>query len=72
MSRVLLGAEWCGPCKRVKKFLDNRGIEYDYVDVDTVVGMELVEKYNIRTVPTMNIDGTVVSGDAKIMEAFSE
>ena len=72
MSRVLLGAAWCGPCKRVKEYLDNRGVSYDYVDVDTEAGMKLAQDWTVRTVPSMNVDGTVLSGGAKIMEAFGE
>jgi len=72
MNNVLLGATWCGPCKGVKMFLDNRGIEYDYVDVDTEAGLALAQDWGVRNVPSMNIDGTIVTGDSKIKEAFSE
>lgn len=71
-NNVLLGASWCGPCKRVKEYLDGRGVNYDYVDVDTEVGMKIAQDWMVRTVPSMSIGGTIVSGDAKIMEAFGE
>lgn len=72
MTNILLGATWCGPCKGVKMFLDNRGIDYDYVDVDTEAGLALAQDWGVRNVPSMSIDGTIVTGDHKIKEAFSE
>lgn len=72
MSNVLLGATWCGPCKGVKMFLDNRGIDYEYVDIHTDVGMELAWDWSIRSVPSMEVDGNIITGDKAIMEAFGE
>lgn len=31
----LLGNDACASCKQAKKLLDNRGIQYEYVDVAT-------------------------------------
>jgi len=72
MSSVLIGAEWCNPCKRVKSFLDNRGIDYVYVDVDTEEGMGLAKDWSIRTVPSMEVDGNIIVGEEKIIGAFGE
>jgi len=33
----MFGADWCSDCRRSKKLLDERGIDYDYVDVEAVV-----------------------------------
>jgi len=72
VNSVLIGASWCAPCKQVKEFLDNRGIDYTYVDIDTEQGMELAKDWGIRSVPSMSVEGTIVTGDVKIMEAYSE
>ena len=56
-KNVLLGASWCAPCKMVKQFLDNRGITYEYIDIDTDEGMEMAQDYKVRGVPTMVIIG---------------
>lgn len=69
-NNVLLGATWCGPCKRVKNFLDNKGVSYTYADVDTEEGLNLAKDWCVRSVPSMSIDGKVVSGDKEIMEMF--
>ena len=35
MSKILMyGAEWCGDCRRSKKFLDANNVAYDYINVD--------------------------------------
>ncbi|MEI6039001.1 MAG: mycoredoxin [Actinomycetes bacterium] len=31
---VLYGAEWCGDCRRSKRFLDSNTVEYTYIDVE--------------------------------------
>lgn len=31
---TMYGADWCGDCRRSKKFLDTNGISYNYVDVE--------------------------------------
>lgn len=33
----MYGAEWCGDCRRSKKFLDANNVEYTYVDVEADV-----------------------------------
>jgi mycoredoxin len=35
MSKILMyGAEWCGDCRRSKRFLDLNNVAYEYVDVE--------------------------------------
>jgi len=31
---TVYGAEWCGDCRRSKKFLDSNNVNYTYVDVE--------------------------------------
>ena len=33
---TMFGAEWCSDCRRSKKLLDGLGVDYDYVDLETV------------------------------------
>jgi mycoredoxin len=33
---TMFGAEWCRDCRRSKKLLDGLGVEYDYVDLESV------------------------------------
>lgn len=35
MSKIVMyGAEWCGDCRRSKKFLDGNHVAYEYINVD--------------------------------------
>ena len=54
----------CGWCKKTKKFFQDEGIEFSYIDVDLVAGtedkrkvVEDVKKWNpIKSFPTIVID----------------
>lgn len=46
----MFGADWCSDCRRSKKLLDERGIDYDYVDVEAVVdGADRAQAISGRT-----------------------
>ena len=30
----MYGAEWCGDCRRSKRFLDSNNVAYNYIDVE--------------------------------------
>ena len=35
MSEITMyGAEWCGDCRRSKRFLDSNSVTYNYIDVE--------------------------------------
>ena len=54
---MLFTASWCAPCKQVKALCDSR---VEIIDVEE--NSEIVEKYQIRALPTMiiEIDGKEV------------
>lgn len=59
----------CVYCKRLKKFLNDNGFEYDYIDVDRLSGEQRervlleVKKLNPGiSFPTVSIDGEVIVG----------
>jgi len=31
---TMYGAEWCGDCRRSKRFLDSNNVAYNYIDVE--------------------------------------
>lgn len=33
---LMFGAQWCIDCRRSKALLDREGVDYDYVDLETV------------------------------------
>ena len=62
---TLYGANWCGDCRRAKKFLGEQRIHYEWVDItDNDEAIAFVEKANEgkRRIPTMVLrDGQVLS-----------
>lgn len=32
---TMYGAEWCGDCRRSKRFLDSNKVSYKYIDVES-------------------------------------
>ena len=54
-------ADWCGPCRILTTMLNKAQIEYNPINVDN--NEELVEKYNIKTIPVfmaVKDDGTEI------------
>jgi mycoredoxin len=63
MSKILMyGAEWCGDCRRSKRFLDSNNVSYEYVDVeaDTTASDKVIEiNGGPRSIPVIVFeDGT--------------
>jgi thioredoxin 1 len=60
MKVVYFSTEWCGPCKTFKPIMQTvsqeLGIPVNYVNAD--YESELVEKYNITSVPTIMVVGS--------------
>ncbi|WP_394553252.1 glutaredoxin family protein [Agromyces sp. MMS24-JH15] len=47
---TMYGAEWCGDCRRSKRLLDTRGVDYEYVDLMVVAdGAERAKAISGRT-----------------------
>ena len=65
---------WCGYCKRLKRMMQDDGINFVEVDIETTPGTaEIVEKVNNgnQTVPTLVFtDGTAMTNPslAKVKE----
>jgi glutaredoxin len=63
---VVYTTPWCRDCKAAKRFLEERGIAYEEVDIERAPeAAEIVMKLNdgMRKVPTLDVEGTIVSGD---------
>ena len=69
----------CGHCRAAKKLLNDKGVEFDFVDVDLLPRDELrkvlaeVAKLNpAQSFPTIVIGETVIVGnrEAEILEAL--
>jgi mycoredoxin len=60
---TLFSTEWCGYCRRLKRGLDEAGIVYREIDVDTdesAAAAIMVATGGPRTVPTVAVDGRLL------------
>jgi mycoredoxin len=59
---TVYGAEWCGDCRRSKRFLDSNNVKYNYIDVEAdVTASDKVIEINggMRSIPVIIFsDGT--------------
>jgi mycoredoxin len=63
---VMYTTPWCGDCRQAKRFLDARGLAYDEVDIEQVpeaAGIVMRLNGGNRSVPTLDVGGTIISGD---------
>lgn len=61
---TMYGSNWCGDCRRAKRFLQDRGILFREVNIeDSPEAAALVMKVNDgrRKIPTIEIDGRYFS-----------
>ena len=57
---IKMGAQWCGPCKAFSKTFENvskmdeyKDIEFKELDIDEDDATDMVEKFQVRSVPTI-------------------
>ncbi len=66
-KRILIyTTAWCPDCRAAKRFLQAKGLPYEEIDIEkNPEAAEIVMKLNggMKTVPTLDIEGTIVSGD---------
>jgi glutaredoxin len=50
---------WCGYCKGTKRYLDNKGVAYEEIDIEQFpeYGERIEKETGFRTVPTLEIEG---------------
>ena len=60
----VFGASWCGDCVRSKRFLDEHGVPYDWIDVDQD---ESAQSYVREVNRGMRIIPTIVFPDGSIL-----
>ncbi len=63
---VIYTTAWCRDCRAAKSFLHAKGLPYEEIDIEkNPEAAETVMKLNggMKKVPTLDIEGTIVSGD---------
>lgn len=61
---IVYGAEWCGFCHAARRYLDDKGVKYDYRDVEHDMDdmRAAMEKSGQTGIPVIDIDGTIIIG----------
>jgi len=61
---IIYGAEWCGFCHMAMRYLDDKKIKYNYIDVDKdpKAGNDAVEKSGQRGIPVIDLYGDIIVG----------
>lgn len=71
---ILLTSNSCAPCKIVKKFIDDNGLQdkVKTIDINTTEGRKLVQDQGVRTVPTMITSFGNVVGQKPILDILEK
>lgn len=62
---ILLGANWCPVTKEAREFFDGfkkekSNFDYEYIDIDSSEGKELVKKFSVTDVPKIIYQDKIV------------
>ena len=60
---TMYSTTWCGYCRRLKRQLDEAGIEYREIDVDATPGYDeriIAASGGFRVVPTLEVGGRLL------------
>ena len=70
---VLYSTEWCGYCKQIRRFLDQKGIPYQAFDIDKdAAARKAYEALGGGGIPFVDVNGTLIRdySPEKIMAAL--
>lgn len=59
---VFFSAEWSEPCIKMRKILDDLGVQYLRVNTDTPDLKCVVDHHNVSAIPTLMVRGTKLVG----------
>jgi mycoredoxin len=60
---VLYATDWCGYCKKTRRFLDSKGIPYREFDIEkSAEGRKAYEALGGRGIPLIDVNGTLIRG----------
>ena len=74
MNVKIYSTEWCFYCENTKRFLDEKGIEFEEINIESKgMSREDLEKITGgRTVPQIVIDGNPIGGYDDLLSLDSE
>lgn len=64
LSILIYGSDWCGDCRRAKRFLQQQHIPFEWIDIEKDKEAEkivLQTNHGMRSIPTIFFgDGTIL------------
>lgn len=72
MNNILFGKDNCPHCVILKNYLDEQGIEYEYVDATIPRNQILLQQYApcVRSVPQLVSNGKLIGDTKAVMRAI--
>lgn len=70
---IIYGKEFCPYCKMAKDLLESKGIEYEYIDIESEgkTAAEITGRPDVRTVPQIYLEGQYVGGFTELRTYLS-
>lgn len=59
---VMLAADWCGYCEKLRKDFELANVRYSLIDIDTEAGQRAMEAVGARGVPVTIVGQDIVYG----------
>ena len=63
-SILIYGSDWCGDCRRARRFLERHQIPFEWIDIEKDKEAERIVKetnHGMRSIPTIFFsDGTIL------------
>jgi glutaredoxin-like protein len=75
---IVYGADWCGDCRRARRFLNQNQIPYEWIDIDRDRQAEqyvIQINHGFRSIPTLVFpDGSLLiePSNARLAEKFCQ
>lgn len=70
---VVYASPFCAPCEQLKRYLTQKGIEFQTRDVMMdEEAQDRLEEHRIRSAPALEVEGVIYAGDALTPEKINE
>lgn len=65
-QKILFTAKWCKPCKELKQWLIDKGVDFDLIHVDVDEEPTVSKTAKVKVVPSLLANGTLYGGREEI------
>lgn len=68
MKHTLATSAFCGPCKMVKEYIEKNNLDIEVKTMED--NIEFFQENNVKSVPTLLVEGVRYSGAEQIIKYF--